>query len=194
MSYNWDSLAGVDVKKGEYEDTPERKPLPPVGMHNFTIRTAEGKRGKESGLPYINLCLRVGEGQYADVYAILPLPDDARLSNAFLEQQLVAFVDNIGIARSEVGGMIRNLSSLEFKTGTVVLVKDSYRNAMTGETIEKRKPNWLKSVNAAANAQAKAMREKPAEEFIAETSKPAEVAEVENRLDGKVTDNDGIPW
>lgn len=193
MAYNWDSLAGVDTQDGEWHES-ESKPLAPVGMHKFTVRSAEGKRGKESDLPYINLCLRLGDGEYSDVYAILPLPDDARKSNSFLEQQLVAFCDVVGVPRDKIGAMIADLSTIEFKTGLVVLQKDSYNNPVTGETIEKRKANWLKSDRAQANAKAKEMREAPREEFEAKKSAAQEaMSSVADKFEGTKEPNDA-PW
>lgn len=196
MSYDWNSLSRVDPREGEFEGDGERKPLAPIGLNNFTIRSAEGKRGKESGLPYINVCMRMGDGEYADVYAILPLPDDARKSNAFLEKQLVAFCDVIGVPRDGIGAMIRNLDSIEFKTGKVVLGKDEYDNPNTGRVVEKRKPNWVKSVNAAANAMAAEVRNAP-QAPAGEGDKWAgvdDVNDVAQRLGEGVKEDDPLPF
>lgn len=145
MAYNWTAPEQVSLHAGPQDS--ERKPLAPVGAHPFTVMEAEMRSGKTSGLPYINLKLRVGEGQYDDVWSVVALPDDARQakSNAFLEQSMYGFLDTIKVPRDKASAVTANVEGLVLKSGRAWLKKDSYTNPTTGETRDKRQPDWIKS-------------------------------------------------
>ena len=147
MAYDYSSAVGIDIAARNNTGTAETRPLAPIGAHSFAILEAEKKMGKSSNMPYINLKLRIDEGQYEDVYGVIALPDGGRKqeSNDFLEMNFMAFLDTIGVDRTKAAAVEGNPNGLVLKTGKVVLKMDTYTNPVTGQSREKRQPDWPKS-------------------------------------------------
>ena len=147
MAYDYSNAVRVDIAANASSGASDNRPIAPVGAHSFHILEAEKKYGKASNLPYLNMKFRIDEGQYEDVYGVLALPDDGRKpeSNTFLEMNFMAFLDTIGVDREKAAAVEDNPNGLVLKTGKVVLKPDSYTNPITGQTREKRQPDWLRS-------------------------------------------------
>lgn len=164
MSYTWSDPSSVDVQAGSHGGaSAPRRPLAPIGSYDFTVMEAELKESRKNGLPYINLKLRVGDGEYEDVYSVLAKPDDARppASNEFLEKSFYAFLDTIRVPRDRASAVWGNVKGLELKNGRTYLKADSYTNPQTGEVREKRQPDWIKGTFEGVNAAADAARAAP---------------------------------
>lgn len=163
MAYDWSALKSVNSQDGG--PAPEARPLAPIGKHDFVIMEAEkkasGPQAKTPGAPYINLKMRISGGDYADVYGVVALPDDARpdKSNDFLERNFVAFLEVLGIDPSKAEAVVGRVDGLVLKSGKVHLKKDDYANPVTGETKEKRQPDWIRSAAAGSIAAAPAPAE-----------------------------------